>query len=669
MKTKINKILQMSSLFFLLSILFSCNNEIKDIQKNERATDVGSATVNLFVPNYNLIAETKNSARVIAPQTSVIKFSYYESDEWISLDTLSLSDATSTPIENAETGVFGNIYKITFSDIYVGNYEAGTMKIELLDSAGNTITSGTNKTDVTVSKDSSASAEFYTIPESYNDTSASLSAGEMKFFLLSLTDTDKNYSLELSVEDGETVPDIVLFNSDGTYKEYKTGSDVVLGKMTESCSYYVGVYAKDSACTYKTNLIYSPENIILEDSTVEINYDGTYQIFYTVEPAGATVKSVTYTSDNEKVTVSETGLVTASSADDGLQTATITMNVDDIEKNLTVKVQKSVTSITLCDDIFVASTNGTSTVHATVLPEDATDPTVTWTVSDESIATCENGIITGISDGYVTLTAKAGSKTATAKIVVLKAETPFTVTDKDDLITLTSNDSSTYAGYITDSAGKIAYKYTTAAHADLTGLSSGVGKWDIVGNKAGTWYSSTYVNAGWGWKINNTTVSLSEDGIASNGDLTLQVKPVLVYNKGIPFILFVQLLTNTGSEDLTAQKFGSGTDVQIAGNDGAPVNATEFGGNLIDSSTNMIFSLNCISGDAITPVSTMWIGHYNSGVMSKVYADNRLSCTNIDSAMAYSWQDIEIKAGETKVYAVRLTFVEDEGGTLNGVIY
>lgn len=455
MKNKINKILQMSSLFFLFLILVSCNNEIKDIQKYERTTDVGSATVNLFVPNYNLIAETKNSARVIAPQTSTIKFSCYEGDKWIALDTVSLSDATSTPIENAEIGVFGNIYKITFSDIYVGTYKAGAMKIELLDSAGNTITSGTNKTEVTVSKDFSASAEFYTIPESYNDTSATLSAGEMKFFLLSLTDTDKNYSLEISVKEGETIPDIVLFNSDGTYKEYKTGSDVVLGKMTESCSYFVGVYAKDSACTYETNLIYSPESIIFEDSTVEVNYGDTYQISYTVEPAGATVKSFTYTSDNEKVTVSETGLVTASSASDGPQTAVITVNVDGIEKTLTVKVQKAVTSITLCDNLFVASTNGTCTVHAKVLPEDATDPTVTWTVSDESIATCEDGIIKGVSDGYVTLTAKAGSKTATAKIVVLKAETPFTVTNKEDLITLTSDDSSTYEGYITDSAGKL----------------------------------------------------------------------------------------------------------------------------------------------------------------------------------------------------------------------
>lgn len=667
MKKKIGKILQTSSLFFLLSLMISCNNLMDIDKKNEK--DFGSATVNMFVPNYKLISENNNSARVIAPQTDSIKFSYYDEGEWISLDSVSLSKATSTPIENAESGIFGNIYKVTFSGIYVGTYEVGSMKVELLDSEGNTITSGTNKIEVTVSKDSSASAEFYTIPESYNDTAASLSVGEMKFFLLSLPETDKKYGLKLSVAEGETVPDIVLFNSDGTYKEYKTGAEIELGKVPEACSYYVGVYAKESACTYKTTLIYYPEDIILDDSVVEIDYEDTYQISYTVEPYGATVKNVTYTSDNEKVSVSATGLVTASSSEDGVQTAIITLNVDGIEKNLTVKVHKAVTSITLCDDIFIASTNGTCSVHAKVLPEDATDQTVTWSVSDENIATCENGTITGVAGGLVTLTAKAGNKTATAKIVVLNAETPFTVTNKEDLKELTSDDSSKYAGYITDSAGKIAYKYTTKGHARETGLSSGVGKWDIIGNKSGTWYSSTYVDAGWGWKINDTTVSLSEDGIAKSGNLQLQVKPVLVYNKGVPFVLFVQLLTNTGSEDLTAQKFGSGTDVQIAGNDEAPVNATEFGGNLIDSSTNMIFSLNCISGDGITPVSTMWIGKYDDSAMRNVYTDNRVSCINVDSAMAYSWQDIDIKAGETKVYAVRLTFVEDEGGTLHGVIY
>lgn len=59
---------------------------------------------------------------------------------------------------------------------------------------------------------------------------------------------------------------------------------------------------------------------------------------------------------------------------------------------------------------------------ATVKPDNATNPTVTWTSSDDKIATVKDGEVTGMSKGTATITAKAGDKTATCKV---------TVTDKD----------------------------------------------------------------------------------------------------------------------------------------------------------------------------------------------------------------------------------------------
>lgn len=670
MISKIKRIILASSFAFLALFCISCNNGVQNRKDNENKKELGSATLSIFVPDFNQIAESQtNAARVIAPQTEKIKFSYqYDDDETINFDPVALSTATATPIQNAETGVFGKIYKITFSGIYAGTYAAGSMKVELLDSEETTITSGVNDAEVVVTKGTTATAKFYTLPVSDDDDSASLTQGEMKFFKINLH-ADRIYKLNITVGAGQTLPDLVIFNENGTYNSYKTQIPVLFEKSDEDRVFYIGVYAKNAACTYNSSLIYIPEAIELASESIELDYDDTYQISYTVSPSGATVSSVTYSSSNNKIAVSANGTITASSDSDGLQQTTITVNVDGIEKTILVKVQKKVTSISLCNDIIVATTNGTATVHATVLPADATDPTVTWTIANSEIATVANGTISGLTEGITTVTAKAGNLTKTAKVIILQSDNDFTVTDADDLRTLTTSDSSTYAGYITDAAGKIAYKYTTAGHASRTGLNSGIGKWDIIGKKGNTWYSSTYVNAGWGWKINDTTVSLSSKGIATSGNLQLQVLPYLVYNKGVPFIMLVQLLTNTGSTDLTGQKFGSGTDVQIAGNDTAPVNASEFGANLIDYDKNMIFSLNCLSGDAITPVSTMWIGNYNAGAMANVYTNNRISCVDIDSAISYSWKDIDIAAGETKVFAVRLTFVEDEGGSLTGVIY
>ena len=334
---------------------------------------------------------------------------------------------------------------------------------------------------------------------------------------------------------------------------------------------------------------------------------------------------------------------------------------------MAVTVRRKVASISLNKNVIVAHVNGTSSIQATVLPADATDPAVTWTIANQSIATIKNGIITGLKQGNTT--AKAGDKTVEANIVVIQSAYPFSIIDPDDLIKLTEADSATYKDYITDATGKIAYKYTTEGHSSFTGLPEGVGKWDIIGKKGDEWYSSTYNNAGWGWKINNTVVSLSSEGIAKVGDLKLQVAPFIVYSKGNPYIMLLQLLTNTGTTDLTGQKFGSGTDIEIAGNKEAPVYTRTAGASLVDNNTNMIFSLNCLTGDVVTPVDTLWIGKYSSCVMSNVYEDNQYGCTNTDSAMAYSWQNIDLAAGETKVFAVRLSLSEDEGGSLIGVIY
>ena len=55
-------------------------------------------------------------------------------------------------------------------------------------------------------------------------------------------------------------------------------------------------------------------------------------------------------------------------------------------------------------------------------PANATNPKVIWTSSDEDVATVNSkGVVTGIAMGTVTITAKAGDKTATCVVTVLKS--------------------------------------------------------------------------------------------------------------------------------------------------------------------------------------------------------------------------------------------------------
>ena len=58
-------------------------------------------------------------------------------------------------------------------------------------------------------------------------------------------------------------------------------------------------------------------------------------------------------------------------------------------------------------------------LKATVLPEDATDKTVTWSIDKTSVATVDaTGKVTAVAEGEATITAKAGDKTATCKVTV-----------------------------------------------------------------------------------------------------------------------------------------------------------------------------------------------------------------------------------------------------------
>ena len=135
---------------------------------------------------------------------------------------------------------------------------------------------------------------------------------------------------------------------------------------------------------------------------------------YVVADAPATAETATQeaaavVTDEEKTTEDENSEATTDS-----ETVTVPDNLDSafgvvpdgLSATTKVTVTTKVESITLDKTEGILNVGNTVTITATVAPEVATNPAVTWSSSDESVATVdETGKITAVATGNATITA------------------------------------------------------------------------------------------------------------------------------------------------------------------------------------------------------------------------------------------------------------------------
>lgn len=145
-----------------------------------------------------------------------------------------------------------------------------------------------------------------------------------------------------------------------------------------------------------------------------------------VRPANATNKSVTWSSSNSSVaTVSSSGKITARK----VGTATITATTKN-GKTASIKITVTekfinVTSITLNVDKITLDVGETTTLKATIKPDNATNKGIIWSSNDESIAiVSSSGKVTAKKAGTATIiaTTKDGNKKDVATITVKEKE-------------------------------------------------------------------------------------------------------------------------------------------------------------------------------------------------------------------------------------------------------
>lgn len=371
----------------LAAAFFSCSDitrqNDRDIDKGGsqiQSYETGSATVKMFVPDYYAMAEAATEGRAIAPQTSSVRLSAFNANtnEWNILDKVTLEGAEKTPVENAPAGFSGYVYTVQFTKVYVKSYAKGTLKVELLNSSGTVITSGTNEEAVTITTEEAASAVFYTLPsESYNSESY-LNVGEMKFCSF-IFRAETVYNLHLDVSEGSAYPDVVIFNSDGTLNSYYAvdsaeESVIPFEPCEKDTVRYIGVWADDGAYVskYSIHLYTELTDFTFRDSSIGFWAGENYQINLSPVPSDAYLGKAEYSSDNENIIVSENGVISGDAEAEGV----ITVTYEGISHTISVNVYESATELTGVlsgDNLHWTEENSPYRVTGNILIEEGTE--------------------------------------------------------------------------------------------------------------------------------------------------------------------------------------------------------------------------------------------------------------------------------------------------------
>ena len=163
----------------------------------------------------------------------------------------------------------------------------------------------------------------------------------------------------------------------------------------------------------------------IDEATASVFPGGSNMLTVTYTPVGPSNGELTWGSADESIVTVENGTITgvalgtakvyATSVADALLTDTCLVTVESI----------AVTGVALDQVSLTLEHAATGTLVATISPADASDKSVAWTSSDETVATVADGVVTAIAEGtaVITVTTTDGTFTATCDVTVNPAPT------------------------------------------------------------------------------------------------------------------------------------------------------------------------------------------------------------------------------------------------------
>lgn len=153
-------------------------------------------------------------------------------------------------------------------------------------------------------------------------------------------------------------------------------------------------------------------DVTLSKSSLSLKVGEEAELTATVVPATVATKTVKWKSNDETIaTVDKDGKVKALAV--GSTKITVTADNNGETATCTVRVSKvGVTGITLNAVSGSLKKGASVTLKATVAPENATNQDITWSTSNDKVATVENGVVKAIGKGSAVITVTSADNTA-----------------------------------------------------------------------------------------------------------------------------------------------------------------------------------------------------------------------------------------------------------------
>ncbi len=343
----------------------------------------GTATITASAGGKSTTCTVKVSAKIIAVTS-------------VSLDKTSLSmqvgetetiTATVKPDDATDKAVVW-----TSSDDAVASVSNGKITAHKSGKATITAKSGTCSAECVVTV--SVNTESITIDK----TTLSLAVGESATLTATVKPDDATDKTVAWSSSDESVAKV----DDGKVTALKSGKATI----TAECD------GKTAECAVTVTV--PTGSVTLDKTTLSLAVGETAQLTATVKPDNATDKNVTWSSSDESVAKVDNGKVTALKSGK----ATVTAKCGGKTAECTVTVTVPVSSVTLDKTTLSLAVGESTTLTATVKPDDATDKTVAWSSSDESVAKVADGKVTAVKSGKATVTAKCGGKAAECVVTV-----------------------------------------------------------------------------------------------------------------------------------------------------------------------------------------------------------------------------------------------------------